>query len=268
MSHSNSARNHEQARKTCCAGCGQGKVGTQNCVTSALEKLIRKFAHKTYSKEVESFPNGLCNSCKRSLYRCRKAENEGSEIKLRKEWSEFRLDEIKVSRLNADSSLCTCAMCKTAKFSPIGIQGSKEVVSKPYVNVTGEEMTCEIQPRMPREPRGKSDHCPICLQKTGKGVQHSCSRAAVRLSRMGRISRMSQSAERTTLVRRKRSLSELVGKESLQAQENLTRDVITRLVKMKGSHFRLKLAKGGGQSGMGAEVTVGAGKTEHNVFNV
>ena len=79
---------------------------------------------------------------------------------------------------------------------------------------------------------------------------------------------MSQSAERTTHVRRKRSLSALVGKESLQAQENITSDVITRLVKRKGSNFRLRLAKGGGQSGMGAEVTVGAGKTEHNVLPI
>ena len=54
------ARTHLDARRTCCAGCGQGgKSGAKHLVTPTLEILLKKFAHPTYDSTVESYSVGL-----------------------------------------------------------------------------------------------------------------------------------------------------------------------------------------------------------------
>ena len=97
---------------------------------------------------VESFPTGLCEPCKQALYRCARASKGGHEVKPKEAWSHFHLEQIKIPRVSADSTDCTCPLCKCAKFRPIGVVGEKRVVNNPTVNVTGGKMRAEVQQKV------------------------------------------------------------------------------------------------------------------------
>ena len=144
------AKTHAECRSDCCAGCGRGRRGRvkyQN-VTTALEKLLVRYAHPAYDRTVQSYPAGICDYCRRELYFCKKAEENNEEIKPRKEWSNFQLEEVKVPQVSSSVSECPCPLCRCSKFNPIGVQGSKEIVNKPEVNPSGGKIDCEIQPKL------------------------------------------------------------------------------------------------------------------------
>ena len=56
----------------------------------------------------------------------------------------------------------------------------------------------------------------------------------------------------------------MVGRESIEAQEQITSDVIKEIIKKKGDTFQLKLSKRGGKEGMGTEMKVGGNKNEYH----
>ena len=101
------------------------------------------------------------------------------------------------------------------------------------------------------------------MQICGPGIQHGCSKKEQQLVRIGRRPR-GRSTQRSTQKKRKRNLSEMVGRESIEAQEQITSDVIKQIIKKKGDTFRLKLSKGGGKEGMGTEMKVGGNKNEYH----
>ena len=137
-------KTHAQARRYCCAACGRGKA--ELLVTPTLESMIKKFIHPTYDLNVESFPSGLCNTCKRSLYKCQTAENSQTPIEplLREVWAGFKLEDIRVPRTTAACTQCNCPMCHCAHFKCIGKTGPQKITNKPVVNPTGEPMECEV----------------------------------------------------------------------------------------------------------------------------
>ena len=92
------AKTHTEARLSCCAGCGIGRV--KLVVKPAIEILIKKYAHPEYDMKVESYPLGICGGCRNALYSCKTADekNESVEQKVRAQWSQFQLQEIKVSQ--------------------------------------------------------------------------------------------------------------------------------------------------------------------------
>ena len=186
-------------------------------------------------------------------------------MKVRKEWGEFKLEMVKVPRVAGSSADCPCPLCRCAKFNPIGVVGEKEVVSKPVVNPSGDQMKCEVQAKVLE--RG-SKVCPICLQITGPAIRHGCSKAQVRQARLGRLPQ-GRSSQRSVPARRKRNLSLLVGREAQVAQEQITSSALQRIREAKGtSRFKMKLMKGGGRGGMSSEVTVGERKVEQKVLGM
>ena len=94
MPGSKGPKTHEQACQHCCAACGRG--GVKLAVTPVLENLIKKYVHPAYDVKIESFPIGCCETCKRSMYKCKKAEemNELVEPVRKKEWDQFKLEDI------------------------------------------------------------------------------------------------------------------------------------------------------------------------------
>ena len=134
------ARSHAENCHHCCAGCGRG--GAKLEVTAVIETLIQKYAHADYDKTVNSYPSGICSTCKRSLYKCRMQEEKEETVTPRIEWSSFGLSLIKVPRSSDENTECTCPMCKCGHYNPISVCGDLKITSKLIVNVTGEKMDC------------------------------------------------------------------------------------------------------------------------------
>ena len=60
-------------------------------VTAVIETLIQKYAHADYDKTVNSYPSGICSTCKWSLYKCSMQEKKEETVTPQIEWSSFRL---------------------------------------------------------------------------------------------------------------------------------------------------------------------------------
>ena len=134
-------KSHKVARLSCCAACGRGNV--KQTVTPVTEELIRKFTHPSYNMTVESYPASLRDLCKKHLYLCK---SKGAPA--REEWAAFRLEDITIPIVISTCSDCTCSMCHTAHFNPIGVTGGKKIVNKLKINVNRGYMECEVQQRV------------------------------------------------------------------------------------------------------------------------
>ena len=126
-----------------------------------------------------------------------------------------------------------CFIYRLVKFNPIGVIGPKDIVSTPIVNVVGEKMECEIQPKVTQ--KGTSI-CPICMQICGPGIRHGCSTKEQQLVKMGKHPQ-GHSTQRSTQKKCKRNLSEMVGRESIVPHEQIMSDIIKQIIKKKGHTF-------------------------------
>ena len=147
-------------------------------------------------------------------------------------------------------------MCKCAHFNPVSVVGSKDVVNNTIMEPSGDQMQCETQPRVSPQC-SRSNICRICLQITGRGIKHNCSRIDQRNATLGKPNRRC-SFVREMVGIRKRNLSLLLGRESEIVQEQIVSSAISRVMSKKGQKFRLKLMGAGGTRGMSKEVTIGA----------
>ena len=162
----------------------------KHSVTPAIEQLIRKYVHPAYNVNVESFPLGCCEPCKRSMYKCKKAEetNQNLDSLKKKEWDLFKLENIHVPRTSAVCAECPCPICHCAHYNPLGITGKKDVKNKPVINPDGGKMECETQP--PVTGRGRSSSrglCSICGQVTGRGLSHPCRPGDLKMVKQGNV---------------------------------------------------------------------------------
>ena len=73
---------------------------------------------------------------------------------------------------------------------------------------------------------------------------------------------------RSTASRSKRNLSLLVGREEEDAQEWIFSGALSRIAMRKGAKFRRKQMEGGGVSGQGKEVTVGAAPEPDSIMPI
>ena len=198
--HMKRPKTHEEARLSCCAACGRG--GAKLVVTAITEGLIRRYAHPSYNASIQSYPGGLCKSCKTYLYQCK---SKGAAP--REEWTAFKLEEITIPRLPNSSTNCSCSMCHTSHYNPVGVKGEKKITLNPVINTSGGSMRCEIQQKVIKKSKSV---CEICLQLTGRGIRHKCSDKDMRKVHVGR----SRSSHRPVINRRKRNISVLVGSEA------------------------------------------------------
>ena len=63
-------------------------------------------------------------------------------------------------------------------------------------------------------------------------------------------------------------MSLLVGKEEDNAQEQIVSVALSRIAERKGAKFRLKLMEGGGVSGQGKDVSIGAQEKEVSIMPI
>ena len=96
--------------------------------------------------------------------------------------------------------------CQVHKYIPIGVVGDKAVVNNPIINVFGGKPKAA-----PKVKQKMNLVCPVCLQVTRKGIQHSCPG-----SKANRLPR-SRSFQRSVTSRRSQYLSVLVGREEAEA---------------------------------------------------
>ena len=117
-------------------------------------------------------------------------------------------------------------------------------------------MVCEIQDQVSRKRRSTRSICSGCLQITGPGLNHSCSRRVKQNASHNMDNISSQEQTR----RRKRNMSILIGREATQEQEHIVGSVLSKLRTRKGEQFGLKNSYGGGKGGFGKKITIGETK--------
>ena len=192
-----------------------------------------------YDLTVESYPSGLCNTCKRSLYKCQAADNLKADFQpwVREVWASFRIENIRVPRTSVECEQCSCPMCRCAHFSPIGKTGPKKIVNTPIINPSNDPMECEVQPPILDSMCGSARRiCYICGQITGQGIPHGCSPRDQHTTRQSRVDR-ARSLSPPTKNRRKRNLSVLLGKEEKRAQEQIVSEALGRIEERRGKKF-------------------------------
>ena len=94
-------------------------------------------------------------------------------------------------------------------------------------------MACEIQDRVSRSRRRTRSICPGCLQITGPGLSHSCSRRVKRNTSHS----IDNISSREKIRRRKRNMSLLIGRWADQEQEHIVGSVLSKLRTRKGEQF-------------------------------
>ena len=146
-------------------------------------------------------------------------------------WTTFHLQKIKVPR-GVAADKCPCPICMCSKYNPIGVTGEKSVTQSPSFNVTGGQMKCEVQPPVVVRDKGL---CTVCLQITGRGIRHRCSRSQVQQGR-----ERCHSSERDMVRKRKQNLSVLVGMEAKEVQEQIMCEALTQVMVRKDNNLRLK----------------------------
>ena len=229
------ALTHDKCRAEMCCCCG-GKAGKVK-VGSGLEPLIRKWAQPNWDPDVISFPSGICETCRRLLFRCEKAgttklpNRQGIKAK----WQSFLLLEIKVPR-GVLASLCSCPICRARKKTIVGRKGKKV-----KVKILSKER--EVANEEEKEKKSIATKvCNTCYQVTGPGIDHPCNANALKRNLISLICD-----------------SEGLGKEQISVE--LMKKVIEEKGVKRGEEMRCKQLKGGND----LVITVGKPKIEENI---
>ena len=114
--------NHNDCREGVCCCCGVKT--TKKHISVKEEALVVEFAKKEYDSKVQSYPAGVCSSCRRLLFMCAKAKKNKvdwermgrSNPKL--VWDKFELPKERFDPSTHSDQ--TCTLCQVAKFSPVG----------------------------------------------------------------------------------------------------------------------------------------------------
>ena len=208
-------KSHDQCRGEMCWGFGV-KTGSRK-VSESLEVLIRKWAQPIWSRDVTSYPCGICNTCRRLLYKCESGDSSssGGVIQGTDRWKTFKLENISNPCIIRASN-CSCPICTARKSNIVGKKGYGGAKPMKRKIIDGSEITNKTPATATSHP------CVKCLQqKTGRGILHPCTQA-----------------------RRKVNLAKLVINEG----EIATQQVAAKLLqntREKGNNFQLKQLRGG-----------------------
>ena len=221
------ALTHDQCRREMCAACG-GRAGSRN-ITADLGAKIRKWAQPGWSTDVNSFPTGICESCRVLLMSCEK-QQAGLPGAQAHRWKDFKLEEVSVPRGQLASSCC-CHICLARKSNSVGRKG--------FNNTNTEKNKIETDVNnvnISTPQKDTNSPCPKCFQaKTGHGIPHTCTEATM-----------------------KKNLAELVTKEKGTGAEQIIttvlKDIFDKKETSKGEEVKLKQMKGG------QDLTVSLGK--------
>ena len=224
-----SGMDHLSCRKRVCVCCGS--VTKKSSVLSLImEAKVKRFAHPEYSREVESFPLGLDSTCQRHLRRLSQADGDPKVRRkdLEAKWGRFKMENIIVSRGTPHS----CHLCKLVKSNPVLETPGQAKCKK-------RSMSCDDEDKENKKSKTETENiCKYCLQKTGRGIPHKCSRE-----------------------KRKSNLVDLFSKEPSSGQEQMLGGCIKSYMKDNNLEavdtMRLSGLKGGNK------LTVQAGAEKH-----
>ena len=217
-----------------CGACG-GKAG-RNKVTPHIEAMLKKWAQPGWSRDVISYPTGICEPCRVRLTDCEKLQtsNLPGRPGVKQRWLKFNLENIVVPRGQLAAN-CSCIICVTRRSNKVGIKGfnnSKKEVKKIEVKLD----KCDQTVQEDEDPKP----CPKCFQqKTGRGIPHPCTEA-----------------------KRKENLAKLVMSEKGVGSEQIVSSVLKQVIEKRDADLidevRLTQLKGGNA----LHVVVGKQKVE------
>ena len=209
---------HEQCQQEMCCCCG-GKAGKRKISLSLGEK-IRKYAQSLWTPDVVSFPLGICETCRKMIGDCERAENEGKQLnpEFKQRWQSFHLEDIFVPRGQL-ATKCVCLICKARK-NHLFTKGVNHLTKDKKQIVMVEEV---IEPAVTKN----SAACTKCFQeKTGRGIPHPC-----------------------TETSKKNNLVNLVLNQKEAGQEQIVSKVLKQVIENKegeqGKEIKLNQLKGG-----------------------
>lgn len=102
-------RNHEQNRLLICCCCLDKNLKCMP-VSTTLEETVQKYCRDNYSLAIESYPAGLCPSCKVQVYKAKAGKYVPTEVLQR--WSKS-IDIFKPSR-----NCKACLICEMGRQKP------------------------------------------------------------------------------------------------------------------------------------------------------
>ena len=221
---------HEDCREAICCCCGKKTVKKRISVKE--ESLVKSYAKEEYDSKIESFPAGLCPSCRRHLFQCAKKVNWEwiNRPHPRLLWDKFELQNERFDP--STHSPATCSICKVARYTPVG-QKKVSRLEKPKLAPRGEPIV------NPKPRKSSTNICPKCKAITGPGLPHSCT------SKAGKI-----------------NIVELIGKEDVSGQEQILSAGLKNVVNEKGGEPGEELRMTGLRGGNQLSVTVGKAKKQ------
>ena len=133
-------------------------------ITTMVANRIKKWVKPEFDPEVQSYPVGLCMTCRRQLSECEKLGVTSPAIKAK--WDAFKLQNIHIPR-GQDARTCCCDICSARRTKGKSVK---------IVPSRGEPAEKEKEKEKKKKEKGP---CGICLQeKTGPGIKHPCGPAA------------------------------------------------------------------------------------------
>ena len=222
---------HEDCREAVCCCCGVKTAKKRISVKE--ETLVKKYAKTEYDSKIESYPAGLCPSCRSRLFECGKGVdwNWLGRPHPKLLWDKFELQNERFDP--STHSALSCSICQVAKYTPVG-QKRISKFEKPKLGPKGEFTVNPI-------PRANSTKiCPTCKVVTGPGLSHfPCT------SKAG-----------------KGNIVELIGKESVGGQEQILSAALKNVVNEKGGEPGDEVRMKGLRGGNPLCVTAGKAKKE------
>lgn len=174
---------HEKNRNKLCGPCGK-KINfrdqkiEQFRITEKYEKLIQKFINPNFLTSNSKYPLSICTNCRKML-----AEHDQSNfhrsLKTMPDYEEIVLP--RKTRSTDDNATCQCYICLTGRHKGLikfikklkigeSLHLSPKISRKKFQN----EKSGQLQSTFSVESKQKITLCPLCFQKTGRGISHKC----------------------------------------------------------------------------------------------
>ena len=140
--HKKEALSHEECCGHLCCCCGK-KLTVDRRMTSSEEALVKDYGPcSSYDSSVNSYPTGLCASCRRALYKIKAGKPEKSwGGNQPKNWEDFDIDSIFGVRKCGTENF-KCDLCNHVRSNPVGTSYSESNV----VRIRGTEKKL-VQPK-------------------------------------------------------------------------------------------------------------------------
>ena len=109
MNNGPRSRTHTQSRSLVCAACGK-KLQKPNIIQPGLVESVQAEVFSGYNSEDVYYPNGLCSSCRRYLYKAKNGDVAPTEV--RERWNSMDYASYRPPSRNTP---CSCKICSVVR---------------------------------------------------------------------------------------------------------------------------------------------------------